>query len=52
MDLQRKLTTSKATNTTVQDVHHDIASLRDKEKPMQAYSYYSLCLRSELRYRT
>ena len=38
MDLQPKLSASKATSTTVQDVHPDIASQRDKEKPTQAHS--------------
>ena len=50
MDLQPKLSTSKATSTTVQDVHPDIASQRDKEKPRQAYSYITVCLRPELKY--
>ena len=41
MDLQLKLSTSKATSTTVQDVHPDIARgmLDGKEKARQAYYY-------------
>ena len=40
-DLQLKLSTSKATSTTVQDVHPDIARgmLDGKEKARQAYYY-------------
>lgn len=55
MDLQPKLSTSKATSTTVQDVHPDIASQRDNEKPRlysfigyKLYSYITFCLRPEL----
>ena len=48
MDMQLKLSTSEATSTTVQDVHRDVASQRDKEKPRQAYIQLYYCLRLEL----
>ena len=42
IDLQLKLSTSKAKCATVQDVHPDMAIRDDKEKARQTYRYYSL----------
>ena len=43
MDLQLKLSKSKATSTTVQDVHPDIASAMVRKRPGKI----TICLRPE-----
>ena len=50
MDLQLKLSTSKATSATVQDVHHDIARGIQKSPGKLIVSAVCFKLRPELRY--
>ena len=48
MDLQLKLSISKATSTTVQDVHPDIARGMIRKRPGKLQSLYlgTLCLKA------